>query len=165
MKLEPKHLFAYAPYGVKCQLHLHIVGWKDRKLSFDSGHDFYNKLEDGLVRLFLRPISDLTKEMEFNGKKFIPMYHLFRKYCHILPDEYSLDVGKNIILMDVKQPFFEWYFVYHIKEMMFEFSRKDESNYKNLNQYNMFEELKSWHFDIFGLIDAGLAVDINTVKF
>ena len=68
MILEPKHLFAYAPHGVNCQVWQHIVGYKNRKLSFDTGHDFYNKLEDGLVRIFLRPLSDLTKEIEVNGE-------------------------------------------------------------------------------------------------
>ena len=31
--------------------------------------------------------------------------------------------------------------------------------------YFIYQKLCEWHFDIFGLIDAGLAVDINTVKF
>jgi hypothetical protein len=126
MKLEPKHLFAYAPYGVRCQLNLHILGWKDRKLSFDSGHDFYNKLEDGLVRLFLRPLSDLTKEIELNGEKIIPIEVI---------SAYSTEIE---LLHDIKYGFIS---------VMF---------------WNM---LLSWHFDIFGLIDAGLAIDINTVKF
>ena len=27
-----------------------------------------------------------------------------------------------------------------------------------------FEKLVSWHFDVFGLIEKGLAIDINTIK-
>lgn len=30
--------------------------------------------------------------------------------------------------------------------------------------YLDFEKLVSWHFDVFGLIDKGLAIDINTLK-
>jgi len=76
MILEPKHLFAYAPHGVNCQVWQHIVGYKNRKLSFDTGHDFYNKLEDGLVRIFLRRLSALTKEIDVTGDMFIPMAEL-----------------------------------------------------------------------------------------
>jgi hypothetical protein len=31
--------------------------------------------------------------------------------------------------------------------------------------YVLIRQLFEWHFDVFGLINAGLAVDINTVKF
>lgn len=30
--------------------------------------------------------------------------------------------------------------------------------------YNLVQKLFEWHFDVFGLIDAGLAIDINTLK-
>jgi hypothetical protein len=34
-----------------------------------------------------------------------------------------------------------------------------------LNQpYKQIEKLLEWHFDIFGLIEAGLAIDINTLE-
>jgi len=37
---------------------------------------------------------------------------------------------------------------------------------KNINQapYWFTEKLLEWHFDIFGLIEAGLAIDINTLE-
>jgi len=33
----------------------------------------------------------------------------------------------------------------------------------NIYQHQ-FEKLISWHFDVFGLIEKGLAIDINTLK-
>ncbi len=32
------------------------------------------------------------------------------------------------------------------------------------NRYKVVKKLFEWHFDIFGLIPAGLAIDINTLK-
>jgi hypothetical protein len=150
MILDPKHLFAYAPYGVHCQVWQYIVGWKNRKLSFDSGHDFYNKLEDGLVRLFLRPFSDLTKEIEVNGEKFIPI--------DILKQEFLIDY---FVFGEYK---FGWTgFIDPIGNNHFPIYMKNEI--MDECSYLFYQKLVEWHFDIFGLIDAGLAVDINTVKF
>ena len=160
MKLELKHLADYLPYGVKVtNIHILNIGNGIGSLShlLTTKNDQY--------KLILRPLSDLTKEIKVNEETFIPMVYLFMNFCKVHPDKYSLDIGKTIILMDVQHEFNEWYFVYHIKEKLFEFSNKRETAYRNLNQYEMFELLKSWHFDIFGLIDAGLAVDINSVKF
>ena len=39
----------------------------------------------------------------------------------------------------------------------------DKFDYRYLYAMD-FEKLLEWHFDVFGLIDAGLAIDINTLK-
>ena len=154
MILEQKHLFAYAPHGVLCQVWHHIVGYKNRKLSFDTGHDFYNKLENGLVRLFLRPLSDLTKEIEVNGEKFIPIDKIKAELLGVDwmvfgESEYGWNgfIDKSMSSQVNHIPIFMG------NEIM------GECN------YFIYQKLCEWHFDIFGLIDAGLAVDINTVKF
>ena len=155
MILEPKHLFAYAPHGVNCQVWQHIVGYKNRKLSFDTGHDFYNKLEDGLVRIFLRPLSDLTKEIEVNGEKFIPMAELLKldnpQWLERHPNgRYSeIEYSQNEVLANAMFSFQATLSIHlHLKHL------ENERNWK-------IEKLKEWHFDIFGLIDAGLAVDVD----
>ncbi len=156
MKLELKHLSAYLPFKLQAV----VPNGDITEVGLSKFICFWHIDK---YKPILRPLSDLIKEIEFDGEKFIPMVSLFINFCKICPDKYSLDIGKTIILMDIQQDFNEWYFVYHINEKLFEFSNKSESAYRNLNQYDMFELLKSWHFDIFGLIDAGLAVDINNV--
>ena len=192
MILEPKHLFAYAPYGVHCQVWQHIVGYKNRKLSFDSGHDFYNKLEEGLVRLFLHPLSDLTKEIEVNGEKFIPMIKLLTLIdnCSFSKDEnvrLSMAnsnpkiiecttnsyrginaVDHTVKFLVVTENMGDLVHSFSYNEEFDRFSKRDETRSMSLGvgyQVQLFEKLKEWHFDIFGLIDSGLAVDINTVTF
>jgi hypothetical protein len=37
--------------------------------------------------------------------------------------------------------------------------------YKKIHlPYSVFKNLFEWHFDVFGLIEQGLAIDINTLK-
>lgn len=36
--------------------------------------------------------------------------------------------------------------------------------YLHTTTYEVFERLLAWHFDVFGLIDKRLAIDINTIK-
>jgi hypothetical protein len=79
----------------------------------------------------------LTKEIEVNGKKFIPIEELLHEIN-------SLVVGGE------------------------KYSKKEMLGMCNNSYYSeswITDRLTEWHFDIFGLIDDGLAVDINTVKF
>lgn len=76
----------------------------------------------------LRPLSDLTKEIEVNGEKFIPC-----EKFGLVPNEHN-------------QKYLE-------RKLIFE--------------YITFREMQlliSWHFDVFGLIEKGLAIDINTLN-
>lgn len=36
--------------------------------------------------------------------------------------------------------------------------------HETIIEYCVFEKLTEWHFDVFGLIDKGLAIDINTLN-
>lgn len=70
----------------------------------------------------LRPLSDLTKEIEVNGQRFMPSLTLRLSYT-----------GEMIVLNPAT-----W-------------------------SYRVIEILFKCHFDVFGLIPAGLAIDINTL--
>ena len=95
MELELKHLSAYLPYGLKLlyvdcynakrkatlsgvtyseietTYSRKIKGCKGDIISFDGR----NNIKDLKVKLILRPLSDLTKEIEHNGEKFVPCYY------------------------------------------------------------------------------------------
>jgi len=83
MKLEIKHLAPYFPYKLQVNVKLR----EDSELPYYLSEDGIYTL-DGLmldwypnevkeIKPILRPLSDLTKEIEVNGKKFIPMFELF----------------------------------------------------------------------------------------
>ncbi len=170
MKLEIKHLAPYLPYGLKVQYE-GIVNTKElsmynreRKIAeynnllneFDKERPTKIKgLKIGYIKIteiylnhvkfrignkglqthyntsgfkpILRPLSDLTTEIEHNGEKFVP----FDK----------LDQHHNFSVM-------------HFSDII-----TDPTRYP----YTIVEKLFEWHFDVFGLIENNLAIDIKTI--
>jgi hypothetical protein len=124
MKLEIKHLAPYLPYSLKGNYEVSEVvpsakyELRNKELRNDN-IDFFLSY----AKPILRPISDLTKEIEVNGEKFVPIDWIKKNYIRET-------MGLNIAT---------W-------------------------SYRTVEKLAEWHFDIFGLIENGLAVDINTLK-
>ena len=138
MKLELKHLAPYLPYDLKYasnqNFDIKISKWElkmvEHQIKIINDCKFENDYKP-----ILRPLFDLTEEIEVNGKHFIPCY----QWDHSNPEQ---DTYCDRIINVASDPSSVEYLDYFIVEKLFE-----------------------WHFDIFGLIDAGLAIDINTVKF
>jgi hypothetical protein len=136
MKLELKHLAPYLPYGLQvmdCEHNVNsielVVG-----LHNDEFITHIDNLEFKSGKPILRPLSDLTKEMEFDNEKFTPS-----------KDKYW---GMNS-------------FQYHINQ--FENWESPSAYLNSRAPYGLLLVLIKWHFDVFGLIEAGLAIDINTL--
>lgn len=134
MKLELKHLEAYLPYGLKI-----YDGQYTRELTIYS--TTYDTIQIGIYRLFekghydyamglpvFHNLSDLTKEIEVGGERFVP-------------------AGK-MITHGFHHPF--WY-------------ELEKFDHRYLYAMDL-EKLLEWHFDVFGLIEQGLAIDINTLN-
>lgn len=128
MKLELKHLAGYLPYELECTTihsrykdNYKLIGLDFSGCTFKDFELFYFR-----IKPILRPLSDLTKEIEVNGEKFVP----------------------NIKL----QWLFEDYFDYS------KFILEGRLSFIKM------EKLLEWHFDIYGLIEKGLAIDINILK-
>jgi hypothetical protein len=134
MKLELKHLTPYLPYGVDVKL-----GHTIRELtavSLDSRYFFVTAYkgarEKQMVGIesiipILRPLSDITKEIEHNGEKFVPLRWF----------ENEGWFGNDLLRGMVKNKYI---------------------NIETL-PYCIVEKLSEWHFDVFGLIDAGIAIE------
>lgn len=153
MKLELKHITHYLPYGLKVQ-------WKDKKtttinpyIEDDNAENeaslhlvLYAMSEDYGIKPLLRPLSDLTKEIEHNGETFVPIENLKELY-NSYPDSYI-----------EKLNYIHWEGVITL------FGTEEDDSYEVSMPYSLYEKLLEWHFDIFGLIEKGLAVDINLLK-
>lgn len=148
MKLELKHLAPYLPYKLKGKLE--NDEYYDTKIgvllrletAFDSDNipmctveEYEDEIE--FFKPILRPLSDLTKEIEVNGEKFVP-WNLLEIDSSIV-DFLSVNNQPIIRLIDCE-------FIYAI----------DVYN-------NIIQKLIEWHFDVFGLIEKGLAIDINSL--
>lgn len=162
MKLELKHLAPYLPYGLKWTMQemktFVMQGITKSTLFTEEGAVLnWQKHEDLPQALFpiLRPLDDLTKEIEFDGKKIIPIMVLFggENYTQY---QYTIDVigrpiaGKriDISVVGLGSPCVSFYL---------------KNPLSNTLPFHNFEDLFSWHFDLFKLIEKGLAIDINTL--
>jgi hypothetical protein len=159
-QLELKHIAPYLPYKVKaitadkCVFEVEgIYTFGDIYSSNMGDIPFY------CTKLILRPMSDLVKEIEINGKKFVPLIELKtggtnRNEVHVFE---NWD-GTNYVCCDNED-----------HELRFSvkngFDRSFRGESRQLYSYDLFQKLFEWHFDVFGLIADGLAVDYNTVEF
>ena len=145
-KLKLEEIAPYLPYKLKI---IDTIKLKSKVMNLGQGTSsnwigIKTVLStNSIYKPILRPL-DLTKEIECKGVKIIPL---------------------NIILED--NDFFD-----SIKLLSF-----DNDNYIEMKGQHMITQLISvdnmpyqsmvklfeWHFDIFGLIPRGLAIDINTI--
>lgn len=85
---------------------------------------------------YLRPLSDLTKEIEHNGEKLVPLRVLLKNA------NFDLNKLTEDKILDYESVF----------------------NDIDFMSYNDVSSLCSWHFDIFGLIESGLAINYNEIN-
>lgn len=90
------------------------------------------------LRPLLHPLSRLMEEIEVDGKKFVPMMVLFG--CSVKEEE-AFDIYGTIPV--------GWDIMFNIKNFVYW-------------DYKLVVLLLKWHFDIFGLLDKGLAEEIKT---
>jgi len=108
----------------------------------------------------LRPLSDLTREIEHNGGKFMPIVELAK-----IGIPYKIDA---VLFTEVIEDTYALHYESKDEEYVFGFD-KDGFYHKcvmplhALNQLQLFQKLYEWHFDIHGLIEQGDAIDINTL--
>lgn len=124
--LKDENIIPYLPYLVKVQW---IREDDNAKIISDLTISDYNFLiRTKKAKPILRPLSDLTKEIEHNGEKFVPMV----EYSSLRFEEISNYKGGQNVL-----------------------------NFIQVREYKLLLEM---HFDVFGLIDKGLAIDISTLN-
>ncbi len=119
-KLKLEYLAPYLPYGLKVSK-IHTL---HARQGIGNIYHVIDAVNEGKLqyRPILRPLSDLTKEIDHNGERFVPQ----SKMSHL--DLEWLITSKNLIM---------------------------KTNYEDVLK------LLEWNFDVFGLIDQGLAIDIN----
>lgn len=125
-QLEIKYIAPYLPYGVKINVYCPIGNLLFKWMELSN----YQLDRISQIKPILRPLSDLTKEIEHNGKKFVPIDVLGLFNCKV--SKCNNIENHNGYIFPVT----------------------------NLD-YNKVNKLFEWHFDVFGLIEDGLAVDVN----
>lgn len=154
MKLELKHLAPYLPYDLK------LIADEGRVLKLDglrkdvvfaNNGPFVYKLDFDEIKPILRPLSDLTKEIEVKNEKFVPIEYLEKYFL------YGIEIKENA----------GHYYIYNsLQEVRINgdlilnpvYGVEDEC------PFWVYDFLLQWHFDVFGLINKGLGVDFNENK-
>lgn len=161
-KLELKHLAPYLPYGLKS-----YVEYDGRKLIKDINLNNVMCIVDGevLSKPILRPLSDLTKKIEVNGERFVPIISLSRYVDngHNHVDSAYHKSSNYITVLTQKCD--------DVENVKFRFTYEGISAIERSGEsvsFVTYDKIKAklyeWHFDIYGLIEKGLAIDINTLN-
>ncbi len=107
----------------------------------------------GIIPVFkpiLRPLSDLTKEIEHNGRSFVPMDtvgHIPNNFCKCDFVTDWCDKGGD--------------FNEYVKEFV---NGVFGNHHLDYLPFGFVQKLIEWHFDVFGLLDQNLAIDINSIE-
>ena len=126
MKLELKHIAPYLPYNLS--VFIEDFGIESLKgVAFGEVITEHDNAAFESTKPILRPLSDLIKEIEVNGDRFVPLERMFKGRLPYLSQEEIDDM--------IKWPL--------------------------IKPYATVSQFHEMHFDTFGLIDAGLALDIN----
>lgn len=176
-KSELKHILGYLPYQLNAEYKEFLDIQKTDLGAFSNveitGIDFQNNrvlirngyvTERDSIKPILRPLSDLTKEIEVNGEKFMPIIELAKLALSV----------KVLIKPIIDERFSKVTFEGHNEDYMFlvnkgldfclsNISFGSSHNIRISNQIQLFEKLYECHFDIHDLIGKGLAIDINTL--
>jgi hypothetical protein len=104
-------------------------------------------------KLILRPLSDLYRPITHNGREIVPIVELARIYNFkeswiVVKNHAESELG-NIIFGFEDGKF--WLSIYEFYDI-------------EINQFQLFDYLHELKIDYRGLIDAGLAIDANTLE-
>jgi hypothetical protein len=171
MKLELKHLAPYLPYELNGIVEYSEDDKQIIKLHTEDGQNNVVGIADWFrgytCKPILRPLSDLTKEIEVNGEKFVPIVELAKKNSY-----YGINEVKKVFVSA------DCYCVRYLDnkniERQFEYCNGENKNFfiycvwnelrcDCYNVLSLYQYLLEQHFDIFGLIEKGLAIDINSL--
>ena len=140
------------PYGLKCKE-------VDLNEEFHLTPKLYSLIEllnwSNVYQPILRPLSDLTKEIEHNGEKFIPALKLVE-----LEEKYNnwKDTGPYDIRI-ITKPFGQVLKISKAERWVLYISLDEIERAK----YYIVSQLIEWKFDIANLISKEEAINVNTL--
>lgn len=178
MKLELKHLAPYLPYGLEIQRSTKIEEQKGTENEKDvviltpdfldvcikNDHPYFD------CKPMFRNLSQLTEQIEHDGQKFIPIVELMQMcFAHV----YSIRNSNGFEVLPTAEEFPKYFgcksvdyfptdedrrdFGFSIELEQFQFSC--DGNMLCIDQFALRNKLYEWHFDVFGLIEKGLAIE------
>lgn len=157
--LTIRELAPYLPYGLKVMTYHNVVANTGNYFTLEkhlNGQIMLGGYSLQNIKPLLRPLSDLTREIEHNGDRFVPIIRLNQMRGVAVAQE-----NYDEIFIDGDCHGCKWAGVYS-----FYFEEQTMSFYCNSKdgispQLEMFNALHEWHFDLYNLIPSGLALPIT----
>ena len=167
-KLELKHIVGYLPYGLEIlrpdgRISLKLRGVCDSSYIFiENNEDHFGDLESNHNKPILRPLSDLVGNKTADEIGRHPLIYITSIYVEKIikskweyskydfnweGDNSAMNTGRSIATYN--------------GEIIFDISKGDDVTYL---PYCIIEQLLEWQFDVHGLIEKGLAIDVNTLE-
>jgi len=158
-ELKLEHLAPYLPYGLKIankSLKGNIISIYVMEAGNYNDFGIMNVIS-GINQIpILRPLSDLTKEINHNGETFIPIEKLRELYY---PSKELHNGGYMDYVLMFDNP------IFYIERTDAHYTGDSFQVYKDETGYELslqiFNKLFEWHFDVFNLIENNLAIDFN----
>lgn len=146
-KLTLELLAPYLPYKLLLKTDIYTCKFLSSEQIFYydkiSCKHFFKPIEGTrYTKPILRPLSDLTKEIEVNGERFVPFNFIF-EYCA----EYVSRHPTQKVLANAANA-----------SCVVEWMKPDSLSYNSIRM--LFE----WHFDVHGLIPSGHAISIHEIN-
>lgn len=156
--LQLKDICGYLPYGMYAKIGNSIdVIYQIERNPVEPisriGIGSHNEVLISEIKPILRPMYDLTKTVKHKGEDIIPLVELAKINSPFFANQFTL-VNDHVFVEEMQYNgqywFSEWSDTYHF------------------NQANMaikdIDKLNELMFDYRGLIEKGLAIDVNTLK-
>lgn len=154
-QLTIKELAPYLPYKLRLRIEhgtqfeditMYGLNFEGDVMTVWSKSTGYKEFGSRVIKPYLRPLSQLTEELEHNGERFVPI-----EYFEIGDDDsgYSYDFGNGNVNL--------------IKDL--KTTAEHDLHHDLLFQpFAVTQKLIEWHFDVFGLIKKGLAIPIPSLN-
>lgn len=164
-KLTINDLAPYLPYGLNTNNGKLWAICNDNfvKCKLDDGEIVKGKIED--IKPLLLPLSNLTKEITHNGETFVPIVRIneILGIRHQLT-RYEVDgeiyYGWNEQGPEDSQGYAFGYYKDGKFGIWWDYPDED-APFNEFTSLSAIKKLYEWHFDLEGLLDAGLALPIN----
>lgn len=181
MKLEK--IAPYLPYGLKGKVTLTMIRPWIEKIVTIKGIRYYrthqpepnelwqvmeadgslDSLQGEYIKPILRPLSDLTKEIEHNGETFVPIIELAKEFQNQTIYKVSHYRDPEIHTTFIGEKFARLYCCVDGDNQRYNYFDVSITHVKKM-KFSLVQKLISWHFDLENLIESGEAIDITLRK-
>ena len=175
-KLTLEHIAPYLPYSLEIYTEYYdkivtAIGVKNNSILcgdyISSKGGAFDQVDFNSAKPLLRPMSDLIKPIIVEGynesREFIPAIELAKLTVEIYPLQRVFVDKKGGVIFDykiVKKPFGNALKVANGDAWVVYLSFTSPLKSKAF----IIQQLFKWHFDVFGLIEKDLAIDMNTLN-